>query len=137
MAGGRRVFERLFPYMEKLYQPAQAGEVFNDMLRTVFNAPGGGQLHIVRLMGAEGEIGLRIGENEWFGVVNVGDAKELCDLCAERKESDDHYVVEDMSFSGSLFDLKRSDGRAVRSACSPEPRSLPRDGVRGAYRRWA
>jgi hypothetical protein len=113
VAGGRRVFERLFPYMEKLYQPAQAGEVLNDMLRAVFNAPGGGQLHIVRLMGAEGEIGLRIGENEWFGVVNVGDAKKLCDLCAERKEADEHYVVEDMSFSGSLFDEIKRPGSPI------------------------
>jgi len=114
VAGGRRVFERLFPFVEQLYKPGQAGELFGDMLRLVFNAPGGGQLHIVRLMGAEGEIGLRVGENEWFGVVNVGDAKKLCDLCADRKEADEHYVVEDMSFSGSLFDEIRRPGSPIR-----------------------
>lgn len=114
VAGGQRVFERLFPYMEQLYKPEQASELFNDILRYVFNAPGGGQLHIVRLMGAEGEIGLRVGENEWFGVVNVGDAKKLCDLCAERKAGDEHYVVEDLSFSGSLFEEIKRPGSPIR-----------------------
>lgn len=113
VAGGRRVFERLFPYVEKLYKPAQASELFGDMLRTVFNAPGG-QLHIVRLMGAEGEIGLRIGENDWFGVVNVGDAKKLCDLCVERREAGDRYMVDELSFSGSLFDDIRRPNSSIR-----------------------
>ena len=59
MAGRQRVFERQFPYVEQLYKQEQIGRLFSDMLRYVFNAPGGGQLHIVRLIGAEGEIGLR------------------------------------------------------------------------------
>ena len=114
VAGGQRVFERLFPYVEQLYKPEQAGELFSDILRYVFNAPGGGQLHIIRLQGTEGEIGLRIGENDWFGVVNVGDAKKLCDLCAERKGADEHYVVEELSFSGSLFDEIKRPGSPIR-----------------------
>ncbi len=110
VAGGQRVFDRFFPYVESKWKPEQAKELFNDILRYVFNAPGGGQLHIVRLQGSEGEIGLRVSDNAWFGVVNVGDAKKLCDLCAERRTSDDHYIVEDMAFSGSLFaDIKRED----------------------------
>jgi hypothetical protein len=103
VAGGRRVFDRLFPYVENKWKPSDATEVFSDILRYVFNSPSGGQLHIVRLQGSEGEIGLRVGENDWFGVVNVGDAKKLCDLCRERKTEADHYTVQDMAFSGSLF----------------------------------
>lgn len=114
IAGGRRIFDRFFPYVEGLWKPEQAGEAFSDILRHVFNAPSGGQLHIVRLQGADGEIGLRVGENQWFGVVNVGDAKKLSDLCAERREEGDRYVVEDLAFSGSLFaDLKR-EGSSLR-----------------------
>lgn len=113
-AGGQRVFERFFPYVENRWRPEQAGELFEDILRRVFNAPGGGRLHIVRLQGTDGEIGLRVGENEWFGVVNVGNPKTLCDLCVERRTPDDHYVVEDLTFSGSLFaDIKR-DNSPVR-----------------------
>ncbi|MCO6435004.1 DEAD/DEAH box helicase family protein [Nitrosomonas nitrosa] len=114
VAGGQRIFERLFPYMEKLYKPQDAAVLFSDILRYVFNAPGGGQLHIMRLMGAEGEIGLRVGENEWFGVVNVGDAKKLCDLCAERKGENEHYVVEELSFSGSLFEEIKRPSSTIR-----------------------
>lgn len=84
------------------------------MLKHIFHAPGGGQLHIVRLQGSEGEIGLRVGENDWFGVVNVGDAKKLCDLCVERRTADDRYVVDDLAFSGSLFADIRRDGSSIR-----------------------
>ncbi len=110
IANGQRVFLGLFPYVETQWRPEQAGELFKDILRLVFNAPGGGLLHIVRLVGSEGEIGLRVGENPWFGVVNVGDAKELCDLCKERREAGDNYVVDELSFSDSLFrDINRDE----------------------------
>jgi hypothetical protein len=114
VAGGQRVFDRFFPYVEQLYQPQQADDLSRDILRYVFHAPGGGQLHIVRLQGSDGEIGLRVGENDWFGVVNVGDAKKLCDLCIERKTADDHYVVDDLAFSGSLFADIRREGSTIR-----------------------
>ncbi len=114
VAGGQRVFERFFRYVEQMYQPHQASDLFSDILKYVFNAAGGGQLHIVRLQGSEGEIGLRVGENDWFGVVNVGDAKKLCDLCVERKTADDRYVVDDLAFSGSLFADIRRDGSSIR-----------------------
>lgn len=114
IAGGQRVFDRLFPYIENQWRPEQVGELFSDILRHVFNAPGGGQLHIVRLLGNEGEIGLCVGENPWFGVVNVGDAKKLCDLCAERREDSDHYVVGDLAISRSLFAEIKQDDSGIR-----------------------
>lgn len=110
VSGGQRTFDRFFPYVESLWKPEQAGEAFGDILRYVFNAPSGGQLHIVRLVGADGEIGLRVGENNWFGVVNVGDAKKLCDLCVEKRGADDHYQVGEPAFSRSLFaEIKQND----------------------------
>ena len=114
VSGGTRVFDRFFPYVEALWRPEQAGELFGDMLRHIFNAPGGGQLHIARLQGSDGEIGLRVGTNSWFGVVNVGDAKKLCDLCAEKKGAGDRYAVEEMAFSGSLFAEIKKDGSSIR-----------------------
>ena len=114
VAGGQRVFDRFFSYVESMWKPNQASEVYQDILQHVFNAPAGGQLHIVRLQGSEGEIGLRVGENDWFGVVNVGDAKKLCDLCAERREESEHYEVEDLAFSGSLFDEINRPGSPIR-----------------------
>ena len=114
VVGGHRVFDRFFPYVEQLHAPEKAPELLQDILKHVFTAPGGGQLHIVRLQGTEGEIGLRVGENEWFGVVNVGDAKKLCDLCAERKGVDEHYRVEELTFTGSLFDDIKRKGSPIR-----------------------
>ena len=115
VAGGRAVFDRFFPYVETLFTPDKADELFLDILKHVFNASGGGQLHIVHLQGSEGEIGLRIGEgNPWFGVVNVGDSKKLCDLCAERRCDDEHYIVEELKFSGSLFEEIKKPGSGIR-----------------------
>lgn len=103
VAGSEDVFSRFYPYVEEVWKPDQAQECFSDILRHVFNAPASAQLHVVRLMGSDGEIGLRLGTNDWFGVVNVGDAKGLCDKLIASKGEDDHFVVEEMAFSGSLF----------------------------------
>lgn len=114
VAGGKTVFDELFPYVETVWNGQQASDCFLDILRHVFNAPSPGQLHIVRLMGSDGEIGLRIGTHDWFGVVNVGDAKGLCDRLIEAKGENDHFVVEDMAFSGSLFAGINTTGSPIR-----------------------
>ena len=67
----------------------------------------------MRLQGTEGEIGLRVGENEWFGVVNVGDAKKLAILRGAARP-DEHYIVEDLAFTGSLFDDIKRKGSPIR-----------------------
>ena len=114
VAGGQRVFDQMFPYVEMQWKPAEASALYSDIMRQVFNAPGGGQLHIVRLQGSEGEIGLRVGENEWFGVVNVGDAKKLWDLTAERKGAEDSYVTQELAFSDSLFEALKRENSSIR-----------------------
>ena len=110
----QRALDGFFPYVEELFNPENAADLFSDILKQVFNAPGGGQLHIVHLQGSEGEIGLRVGENPWFGVVNVGDSKKLCDLCNERKGTEEHYVVDELKFSGSLFEDIKKSGSGIR-----------------------
>ena len=60
----------------------------------------------LNLKGTDGEIALRLGENDAFGLINVGDASALCKLCEEHH---DLLVVDDKEFSGSLF-AKLSDG---------------------------
>jgi hypothetical protein len=115
VAGGRPVFDQFFSYIETRFKPNQASELFADILECVFHASNGGQLHIVHLQGSDGEIGLRIGEgNPWFGVVNVGDSKKLCDLCAKSFGEDEHCVVDELKFSGSLFDEIKRPGSSIR-----------------------
>ncbi len=55
--------------------------------------------HVEYLKGGEGELALKVGENEPFGVINVGDAKKLFDLC----EATTGLVTTEREFSGSLF----------------------------------
>jgi hypothetical protein len=78
---------------------AQPEAVFQDILGTLFNAPAQAALHIERLKGAEGEIALRLADNDPFGVINVGDAATLAGLCEQHEE----LVVTEHDFSGSLF----------------------------------
>ena len=55
--------------------------------------------HPKELKGSEGEIGLRVGENEYFGLVNVGDPQALCRLA----EDQDEVIVTEQPLSTSLF----------------------------------
>jgi len=94
---GREIFGASFLYLAGLSTPAD--DLFDDVLRRLFNSAGSGRLHVVNLKGSDGEIALRIGSAADFGVINVGDADALANLCKEYEE----LVVEHQPFSGSLF----------------------------------
>ena len=80
-------------------------QVFDETLAVLFNAPNGGALHVENLKGAVGEVALRVGDNDPFGVVNVGDDAKLAKLC----EQHDLHVAE-REFADSLFhDLAEPD----------------------------
>ena len=94
---GRDLFRGIYRYLNTLgLSPEQ---VFDDILRVLFNAQTTAALHIENLKGADGEVALRLGNYDPFGVINVGDASALCKLCEEQEE----LVVIEKSFSGSLF----------------------------------
>lgn len=96
-AQGRELFQGTFRYLSTLsLTPAQ---VFDDVLRVLFNAPTTAALHVENLKGTDGEVALRLGDNDPFGVINVGDASALCKLCEAQRE----LVVTEKDFSGSLF----------------------------------
>jgi len=94
---GLEVFSHTFDYL--IGTGLTAAEIFADMLRLVFNAHGAGRLHVVNLKGSDGELALRIGGNDPFGVINVGDAAGLWKLCDGREE----LIAEESEFSGSYF----------------------------------
>ena len=69
------------------------------MLNEIFNSVvAGASLHIDNLKGQDGEIGLRIGNAEYFGVINVGDDSGLIKICEAQK-----LLVDEKDFSSSLF----------------------------------
>jgi superfamily II DNA or RNA helicase len=81
-------------------------EIYADALRLIFNAPAGGALHVENVKGIDGELALRVGTNDAFGVINVGDSDKLLKLCAER----DELVTGETAFGESLFDnINRPD----------------------------
>ena len=96
-ATGQNLFANRFPYLNTCgLSPAQ---IFDETLLTLFNAHGGGRLHVENLKGATGEVALRLGaENEPFGVINVGDDAGLVKLCEEKG-----LAIGEREFSGSLF----------------------------------
>lgn len=96
-ATGQNPFANRFGYLAELnLSPA---ETFVDICARLFNAPAGGALHVEYLKGPDGELALKLGDNDAFGVINVGDAKKLYDLC----EATPGLVTEERDFAGSLF----------------------------------
>lgn len=95
---GREIFRDAFKYLiNKKYNNTE--EVYRDILKTVFNSDTtGAELHVENLKGVTGEIGIRVGENEYFGVINVGDDKKLVKLCDENG-----LLTAEREFSESLF----------------------------------
>ena len=92
------LFAKSFTYLGSQGETPEA--IYSDILARVFNAQGTGKLHASRLKSADGEIALRLGENDPFGVINVGDVPALLALCEEHPED---LLVEDGEFGDSLF----------------------------------
>lgn len=92
---GREIFAGAFGYLIK--QGFTPETLYQDMLKNLFNAQIPGTLHVERFK-QTGEIGLRVANNEYFGVINVGDDSELAKLC---EENGLHTTA--LDFSDSLF----------------------------------
>jgi hypothetical protein len=107
-AKGHEVFANAFAYLVGKAMAADA--IFDDILKALFNAPVPAALHVEQLKGSEGEIALRLGDNEAFGVINVGDAASLCDLCEEHRDA---LKVTDRAFTDSLFHNLSSENSKV------------------------
>lgn len=63
-------------------EDAFAARTYHKIIEKLFhsNVPNA-KLHIVKKKGGDGEIGLRIGNAPYFGVINVGDSDSLIKLC--------------------------------------------------------
>ncbi|WP_415712998.1 DEAD/DEAH box helicase family protein [Maridesulfovibrio sp.] len=95
---GRSLFAAAFGHIHRAGLSAE--EVYTDILEKLFHSRVSGRIHVEHLKGGDGEIALRLGEgNQPFGVINVGDAKTLWNLCDEV----DELVTIEKDFSESLF----------------------------------
>jgi hypothetical protein len=103
--GGRDVLASSFDYIQTLSLDAKA--IFTEIQQEVFRSRGG-QLHLDNLKGIDGEIGVRVGNSEYFGVINVGDDKQLLKLCETNGLS-----TSEVEFKTSLFKEINKDSSTV------------------------
>jgi len=94
-AGGVDIFTGKFDYLS--FINLDENQIYDDMLKMIFNSSGG-VLHIEELKGSEGEIGLKIGESEYFGVINIGDIPKFMKLCETL-----NFNTSSRDFNDSLF----------------------------------
>lgn len=77
------IFMYQFSYLRNL-EEKDATAIYSDMLSLVFHCNvSGSKLHLDNLKGKEGEIGMRIGNGEYFGIINVGDSNTLAKKCTD------------------------------------------------------
>ncbi|WP_119968201.1 DEAD/DEAH box helicase family protein [Shewanella japonica] len=101
---GRSIFDKRF-----LPLTTFSGDVYADIIKKLFNATHTGQRLLVQnLKGSKGELALRVGTSEPFGLINVGDSPKLYKAC----EEDEDFDYESNDFASTLFhtiDNKDSD----------------------------
>ncbi|MGQ3685946.1 MAG: DEAD/DEAH box helicase family protein [Candidatus Loosdrechtia sp.] len=94
---GKDLFAGRFTYLIEKSMSAQ--DMYADVKRRVFNCTNfEAKMYLDNLKDIQGEIGLRLGDNEYFGVINVGDDRELIKLCEQNG-----LITSDKDFSDSLF----------------------------------
>lgn len=89
---GNDIFQNRFGHVRK------SGFTLNDIYEKVFTSKPG-PLSLYELKSVEGEIGLRIGEGDYFGVINIGDVTAFKKLL---RESD--FEVKTDNVTPSLFE---------------------------------
>ena len=84
--------------------------IYKDMLKLVFGSMSAdGGLIVENLSGIDGEIALRVGTSDHFGLINVGDSSTLVKLCEENG-----LYTTDLQFSGSLFSEINEDHSPIK-----------------------
>lgn len=95
---GKDVFQDKFKYLRERFN-------LEDLYRKVFG--GKGSLKLCEIKNAQGEIGLKVGENVYFGVINIGDV-----LTLKKQLEKKGILVEQDAISNSLFDnIKKEESK--------------------------
>ncbi len=74
-------------------------ELYGDILLRVFNAPARQRLKLVNIKNSKGELALRVGDAEPFGLINIGDDAGFFAMA----ESGEAFDSERDDFGGALF----------------------------------
>jgi hypothetical protein len=77
-----------------------AEDIYSDILRRLFNAQSRQRLKLVNLKGSKGELALRVGTAEPFGLISIGDDSGFFKNASEGKET---FDAEADDFGAGLF----------------------------------
>ena len=105
-SNGIDIFDSAFIYLARAMNGGETiDNLYRDILARLFNHAAGGHLSLDRVKGESGEVALRVGTSETpFGLINVGDAKSLCDHIAEvAAQNNVRLTVEDSDFTEAMF----------------------------------
>ncbi len=114
-SNGVDIFAGSFTWLAKTLNAGLSyDDLYQHILKHLFNTNTGGHLALDRVKGESGEIALRAGVSETpFGLINVGDAKALANhIEGVAKQEGLSLAVEDSDFSEATFD-------AVKDSSSP------------------
>lgn len=118
-AAGNDFFHGAFDYLAHVMRGdlANAGALYQDILKRVFNGSSSGKLQVERLKGNAGEILLRAPfseANRPFGLINVGSPKELCDHLKSLPEVADKIAfAEESEVTEPIFQTVRESSSPV------------------------
>lgn len=73
--------------------------LYSDILQRVFNARSRQRLKLVNIKSSKGELALRVGDEEPFGLINIGDDSKFF----TQAENDDSFDSDRDDFGGALF----------------------------------
>lgn len=96
-AKGNNIFKGRFTPLMSFSDKIDA--LYADILLRVFNAPSRQRLKLVNIKSSKGELALRVGEAEPFGLINIGDDAGFFKLAEDAKSFDN----EADDFGGALF----------------------------------
>ena len=100
------IFAGAFNFLSRiLIQGETAETLYRDILAKLFHSPTSGQLSMDRIRGESGEVVLRAGASETpFGLISVGDAKNLSEHVADVAEQNNIQIsTKDSEFTESMF----------------------------------
>lgn len=98
-SNNQEIFNNAFPYIAELNITTE--EVYLDIIQTLFNSNVmNATLRVEKLKGQDGELALKLGESEPFGLINVGDSNDLWKLCEQYPE----LITTERDFSESYFE---------------------------------
>jgi len=106
-AKGRNIFNNRFTPLMHM----NSNEVYSDILQKLFNVNSRQRLKLVNLKTTKGELALKVGDGDLFGLINIGDDAAFY-AEAQKPENALIFDTEDDEFSPSMFgDINNKDSK--------------------------